>query len=147
MGSPGQIVITITDDDVTTGPNPIDDSTFFVRQHYLDFLGREADPSGLAFWVGSITSCGADAGCREVKRINASAAFFLSIEFQETGGLVDGLYRAGYGARPTFTQFMPDTHAVGAGVRVGDQGWQATLAANKAAFVEDPKRYQVIRRM
>ncbi|PYS68235.1 MAG: hypothetical protein DMF69_20800, partial [Acidobacteria bacterium] len=38
--------------------NPIDNATFFVRQHYLDFLGREPDASGLAFWTNEITSCG-----------------------------------------------------------------------------------------
>jgi hypothetical protein len=36
--------------------NPIDDSTVFVRQHYQDFLGREADQSGLNFWVSQITA-------------------------------------------------------------------------------------------
>ncbi len=75
-----------------TLPNPIDDPQFFVRQHYLDFLGREPDPPGLAFWTNEITSCGADAQCVEVKRINVSAAFFLSIEFQETGYLAYRIY-------------------------------------------------------
>ena len=27
--------------------NPLDTTEFFVRQHYLDFLGREPDPAGL----------------------------------------------------------------------------------------------------
>jgi Domain of unknown function (DUF4214) len=72
----------------TQSPNPVDESQFFVRQHYLDFLSREPDADGLQFWVQGIESCGADAGCREVKRIDTSAAFFLSIEFQETGFFV-----------------------------------------------------------
>jgi hypothetical protein len=63
--------------------NPIDEASFFVKQHYLDFLNRQPDQSGWDFWTNSITSCGADAHCIEVKRINASAAFFLSIEFQQ----------------------------------------------------------------
>ncbi|MDQ3746268.1 MAG: hypothetical protein M3444_17990 [Acidobacteriota bacterium] len=29
--------------------NPVDEAQFFVRQHYLDFLGRVPDDSGLAF--------------------------------------------------------------------------------------------------
>src|SRR5207302_2271451 len=62
-------------------PNPIDCADFFVRQHYLDFLNREPDDAGLAFWTDEITSCGADAHCVEAKRINVSAAYFLSIEF------------------------------------------------------------------
>ena len=37
-------------------PNPIEHSTnFFVRQQYLDFLNREPDAAGLAFWSGQIT--------------------------------------------------------------------------------------------
>ena len=59
-----------------------------MRHHYLDFLSREPDPAGLAFWTNQITQCGLDAGYIELKRINVSAAFFLSIEFQESGYLV-----------------------------------------------------------
>jgi hypothetical protein len=58
-------------------PNPIDCSEFLVRQHYTDFLSREPDPSGLQFWTNEIELCGSVAACREVKRINVSAAFFL----------------------------------------------------------------------
>jgi hypothetical protein len=68
--------------------NPIDDSHTFVRQHYLDFLNREPDAAGWEFWIGKIESCGQDVQCREVKRIDTSAAYFLSIEFQHTGYLV-----------------------------------------------------------
>src|SRR5262249_6228330 len=41
VAGPNTVTVTITDDD-TLPPvtNPIDDPTFFVRQHYLDFLGR-----------------------------------------------------------------------------------------------------------
>src|SRR5207302_1512855 len=31
--------------------NSIDDATFFVTQHYTDFLNRQPDSSGLGFWV------------------------------------------------------------------------------------------------
>ena len=59
MGSPNVAELTINDND-TGAPvvNVIDDSTFFVRQHYLDFLNREPDPAGQAFWVNQIESCG-----------------------------------------------------------------------------------------
>ncbi|HKR59703.1 MAG TPA: Calx-beta domain-containing protein, partial [Pyrinomonadaceae bacterium] len=36
--------ITISDNETSTGPNPIFVTAFFVRQHYIDFLGREPDP-------------------------------------------------------------------------------------------------------
>jgi hypothetical protein len=59
--------------------NPIDGSAKFVEQHYQDFLGRASDPSGLAHWTNEIEGCGGNLACREVKRINVSAAFFQSI--------------------------------------------------------------------
>jgi DNA/RNA endonuclease G (NUC1) len=115
--------------------NVIDTPEYFVRQHYLDFLGREPDESGFNFWSDQITSCGSDAGCIERRTINVSAAYFLSIEFQKTGGLVDGLYRASYGRAPRYAEFMPDTAEVAQGVAVGPTDWAGRLAANKDAFV------------
>ena len=119
----------------STFANPLDTPEYFVRQNYIDFLGREPDEAGFNFWSDQILSCGGDTDCISRKRENVSAAYFLSIEFQKTGGLVDGLYRAAYGDRPNFGQFMPDTRAVGLGVVVGVEGWEAKLAANKEAFV------------
>src|SRR5882724_4634707 len=77
--------------------NPIDGASFLVTQHYLDFLNRQPDATGLNFWTSQITSCGGEAQCIESKRINVSAAFFLSIEFQQTGNLVYKMYKAGLG--------------------------------------------------
>src|SRR5207237_2246394 len=65
---------------LTPAGNPIDEGRWFVRQHYLDFLNREPDASGLQFWTNEILSCGSNAACIELKRINVSAAYFLSIE-------------------------------------------------------------------
>ncbi|HEX8149367.1 MAG TPA: PQQ-dependent sugar dehydrogenase [Pyrinomonadaceae bacterium] len=148
VGSRGQLeaipsrVLTIQDDDAATSPdNPIDRSDFFVRQHYLDFLNREPDADGLQFWVQGIESCGADAGCREVKRIDTSAAFFLSIEFQETGYLVYLLHKAAFGNVPgtpvpvRLSDFLRDTQEIGRNLVVGQDGWQARLEANKRDFV------------
>lgn len=61
----------------------IDDPQEFVKQHYRDFLLREADPSGLAFWTGQITQCGNDAACEDAKRVDVSLSFFYSAEFQQ----------------------------------------------------------------
>ena len=123
-----------TQDAVIVG-NAIDTADYFVRQHYLDFLGREPDESGFNFWSEQILSCGSDAACSERRTINVSAAYFLSIEFQQTGGLVDGLYRASYGRRPMYAEFMPDTGIVAQDVVVGRGGWEEQLEANKQAFV------------
>ena len=136
--------VNITDNDpVPSATNPIDDTNFFVRQHYLDFLNREPDAAGLAFWTGQITSCGADAACISNKRQNVSAAFFLSIEFQETGGTVIRTQRAAFGkksneaaTRTAYLQYMRDARQVGNGVIVGQAGFQTVLEANKQAYTE-----------
>jgi hypothetical protein len=138
-GERASVAVTINDNDTDpTAPNAIDDAAFFVRQHYRDFLGREPDAAGLDFWTKQITSCGADAGCREVKRINVSAAFFLSIEFQETGFFVYKTYRAAYGQTPDrLGEFTLDAHDVSAGVVVGETGWEQRLESNKVSYVAD----------
>lgn len=59
----------------------IDDPSFFVRQQYIDFLGREPDAGGWEFWSGQITQCGTDAACIQNKRIDVSRAFWYSTEF------------------------------------------------------------------
>ena len=119
---------------VATQPNPIDDTQTFVTQNYLDFLNREPDPEGLAFWMENINGCGEAAACTEVKRIDTSAAYFLSIEFQETGYLVHRFYRASFGRRPLFTEFLADTQAISNGVVVNREGWAQLLESNKQSF-------------
>ncbi len=116
--------------------NPLDTSEYFVRQHYLDFLGREPDEAGFNFWSDQILECGGDASCIETKRINVSAAYFLSVEFQRTGGLVDGLYRASFGRAPKYTEFMPDTAVLAQNIVVGRGDWEGQLTANKRAFID-----------
>ena len=125
------------------GVNPVDDPALFVRQHYLDFLNREPDAEGLAFWVNQITSCGTDAKCIEVRRINVSAAFFLSIEFRDTGYIVYRTYKSSYGNLPgapvplTFSDFLSDSQQIGQGLIVGQTGWEQVLETNKLAFFAD----------
>ena len=135
--------VTIRDDSPrVTSANPADDVRFFVRQHYLDFLSREPDASGAQFWTDNIANCGADSQCREVKRIDTSAAFFLSIEFQQTGFLVYRMYEAAFGDIPGSLvpvrrdELLPDTQAVGRGVVVGAPGWEQQLEANKGSFAQ-----------
>ena len=126
--------------DVGWRGNAIGDSQFFVRQHYLDFLNRQPDSSGLMFWVNGIYACGLSQPGIDVTRINTSAAFFLSIEFQQTGYLVYRVYKSAYGnisGAPVpvrLSEFTPDTIEIGSGVIVGQGNWQAQLEANKQAY-------------
>jgi uncharacterized protein (TIGR03118 family) len=145
LGTPNHAEVTILDDD-TGAPvvNPIDDAAFFVRAHYLDFLNREPDTAGFNFWVNQITACGADAACIEVKRINVSAAFFLSVEFQQSGMAAYLTHRAAFGSNVSgspgpvlYGNFMRDLQALDRGVIVGQPGADAQLEANKEAFYDD----------
>jgi len=131
--------------DVTLGLaepfSPLDSPEFFVRQHYVDFLNRQSDPDGLAFWMNEINSCGGDQACTEVKKINGSAAFFLSIEFQATGYLAYRGYKAAYGNLPnapvpiTFDEFQKESRLLGHILVVKQDGWQTVLENNTVAFV------------
>jgi len=153
LGSPAVATVTIADNDNANGANPIDGSGFFVRAHYIDFLNREPDASGLNFWTGEIDNCTPRPQCIELKRINVSAAFYLSIEFQGTGYLVERMYKAAYGdasgasafngthqlAVPVvrLNEFLSDTQEIGQGVVVGATGWEQALENNKQAFASE----------
>ncbi len=153
LGSPNIATITIADNETTNWPNPIDSVDFFVHQHYIDFLGREPDASGFQFWKNQILSCGADPQCIEVRRINVSVSFFLSIEFQETGYFAERTYKAAYGnGSGTSTlggahqlsvpiirlnEFLPDSQTIAQGVIVGQGNWQQKLEDNKNAFAAE----------
>lgn len=88
--------------------NPIDNADFFVTQHYQDFLGRNPDPAGQAYWAGQITACGNDTLCVKHRRIAVSGSFFAAAEFQETGSFVYRMYKASFGRVPTFAEFTGD---------------------------------------
>jgi hypothetical protein len=150
FGSPSSATVTISDS-TAPAPNTSDDTTAFVRQHYHDFLNREPDASGLAFWKDNIDKCNdptrrpaglTQAQCIEVFRINTSAAFFLSIEFQNTGYYVERIYKTAFGDinPPTIpvpvrlTNFIGDSQLVAGGVIVGQGAWQTQLDNNKSAF-------------
>ena len=123
FGTPSSAIVTIADGTTQLPPNASDDTEAFVRQQYHDFLNREADPAGLAFWTGEINNCTPKPQCTQLKRINVSAAFFLSIEFQTTGNLVRNFYVAAFDRpatnnMPAFVEFERDTQAMQRGVIV-----------------------------
>jgi hypothetical protein len=109
-------------------PNPIDDAQFFVRRHYLDFLNREPDTGGLVYWTNQITQCGSDASCIHDRRVGVSAAFFIELEFQDTGYYVYRFYKASFGRQPNYAEFTSDRSKVVGG---------SSLEANKQAFADE----------
>jgi cytochrome c peroxidase len=130
--------------DGSTQANPYDDARFFVHQHYLDFLNREPDQSGWDFWTNTITECGADAACTEVHRINVSAAYFLSNEFQNTGYLAYLTHRSAFGATAAgspvpvlYSTFKHDVQELGNGYVFLQPGADAVLESNKVAYFNE----------
>ena len=129
---------------------PHDQSAFFVAANYLDFLSRQPDESGWDFWTNQINACGSDEQCIEARSISVSASFFLSIEFQNNGFLVERLYKVAYGDQNgnssfggshnllvpvvRFNEFLQGTQQIGQGVVVLQSGWQDALESNKQAY-------------
>jgi len=139
IGVPGTATLQISDNLTEGSANPIDDSRAFVSHHYHDFLYRQSDPAGEDFWTQQIEACGADALCRQRKRVDVSAAFFLSLEFQETGFLVIRAHKAAFGnieSNPRYETFLRDQRQIGAGVIVGQPGFTQLLDVNRQKYLE-----------
>jgi Ice-binding-like/Calx-beta domain/Domain of unknown function (DUF4214) len=142
VSSQGTATMSIADDStVPANSQPIDDAGTFVCQHYHDFLNRQADASGQSFWTNEIASCVSDVNCINEKRQNVSAAFFLSIEFQNTGYFAFRLYRASFldsaqrpRGVPRYLEFLHDELTLQNGVVVGQPNWDAFLEQNKQGF-------------
>ncbi len=125
-------VFTAQPDSMQTA-NPLDSSYYFVRQQYLDFLGREPDEGGLAFWAGKISACGGNASCMARERTSVASAFFMSDEFQQGGYYLYRLYKAGLGRRTSFVEF--NAERAGATVSADRNALAAALVA-RPEFVQ-----------
>jgi hypothetical protein len=120
--------------------NPIDSNEYFVRQQYLDFLGREPDQQGLAYWSGRLKQCKEDADCLRVQRIDVSAAFFKSLEFQKTGSFIYRSYEGALGRPPSYAEFNQDRLQVVGGANLDTD--KAAFAGEFVARTEFVQKYQ-----
>src|SRR5688572_10230110 len=108
-GGSGPYTIRIQDVTIASScnsPNSIDCTDFFVRQHYLDFLGREPDPPGFSGWQNIVNNCGTTVQ-QPCDRIEVSSAFFRSPEFQGRGYYIYRFYSA-VARVPIYEEFLPD---------------------------------------
>jgi uncharacterized repeat protein (TIGR01451 family) len=105
--------------------NPLDTPEYFVRQQYLDVLGREPDEAGFNYWSNRILSCGGDLDCTRAQRSGVAAAFFIENEFQQSGAFIYNVYRSALGRRPVYSEYSTDRRQVVGG---------PTLEAQKQAF-------------
>ena len=148
LGSPNVAELQITDNDsVAPTTNPIDDSAF-LRPPTLPRLPQPRTETRLA-WLSGLTRLSRAAQmplAARVKRINVSAAFFLSVEFQDTGLVAYLTHRAAFGNLPPnlgaavpvfYGTFERDTQALQKDFVFGAPGADAVIEANKVAFFND----------
>ncbi|MEA2203818.1 MAG: hypothetical protein QOE77_594, partial [Blastocatellia bacterium] len=107
--------------------NPLDTAEYFVRQQYVDILGREPDEGGFNYWSNEILSCGGDSACTDRRRREVAASFFIAEEFQDTGSFIYDMYKGSLGRKPVFNEYSADRKQVVGG---------STLTAQKAAFAD-----------
>jgi hypothetical protein len=107
--------------------NPLDATEYFVRQEYVDILGREPDEGGFNYWSDQINACGGDANCTRSRRVSVAAAFFIEAEFQQSGSFIYGFYKGALGRQPRFAEYSSDRQQIVSG---------ANLDAAKAAFAD-----------
>jgi Calx-beta domain len=145
LGSPSTAAVIIIDNDTFDRPNPILQTdnpgiAFFVRQHYLDFLGREPEPGEP--WSPILRGCAdqfnvdpnnPSAAC---DRITVSGAFFGSPEFKDKGFFVIDFYRVAFGRLPQYPEFVTDLASL---VGATAQEVFARRAAFATNFVQRPE--------
>ncbi len=134
IGVPGgNMTLTITSDDAAGAANPVNDSSFFVRQQYLDFLSREPDTGGFNAWLGVLNGCAnpfntdrtsASAAC---DRNLVSSSFFRSAEFEIKGRYVFNFYTLSFNRLPLYSEIIPDMASVTGAT-------EAEVYQKKAAF-------------
>lgn len=128
VGDTTEAVFTATT--ITPEANPLESPEFFVRQQYLDFLGREPEQGGLNYWSGELRRCGDDANCTRARRVDVSAAFFAEREFQESGLYLYDLYQSAFTRRPDYAEYSTDRRNV-----VGGSHLEADKIVFAARFV------------
>jgi len=121
--------ISIIDNDIVTGPNPITTIPFFVRQQYRDFLFREPEPGGFEAWTNLLSQCafngdfgpgksGSDPTC---DRITVSSSFYRSPEFLARGYFIYRFYDAALGRLPTYAEFLAEMNRLAGPRTLGQQ--------------------------
>ena len=96
-----------------TSPDFVDinQPEFFVRQQYLDVLGRLPDPTGFQMWSTKLKECpnlGGLASDPNCDRIYVSQGLMNSDEFVERSYFVLRLYLATLGRKPLYEEFVRD---------------------------------------
>jgi hypothetical protein len=145
LGSPSISTVTISDNETTDGLNPILQTdaagvSFFVRQHYLDFLGREPEPGEP--WSAILNGCSDQFNTNPASpaancdRIFVSGSFFGSPEFKDKGFYVIDMYRVAFNRLPTYVEFSTDLASISGTTAAEVFAKRAAYATNFVARTE-----------
>jgi len=99
----------ITIDPAVTTPiaNPVDDSRFFVNQHFADVTGRAADSLTLEKLTTQLLLCGSRTDCLRAARLEISTNLLVN-ELPSSALFLNSLYSSSLGRRPRLSEFESD---------------------------------------
>ena len=117
----------------STGGNPIDQTDFFIRQHYIDFLDRYPEDAGFTGWQNILNNCGKTVA-QPCDRIEVSADFFRSVEFQARGYFVY-LFYSTLGQITRYDQFVKDYQLVNGFGNMTEQEFENSKASFANQFI------------
>lgn len=117
----------------STGGNPIDQTDFFIQQHYIDFLDRYPEDAGFTGWQNILNNCGKTVA-QPCDRIEVSSDFFRSVEFQERGYFVY-LFYSTLGQITRYDQFVRDYQLVNGFGNMTEQEFEASKASFANQFI------------
>jgi hypothetical protein len=120
--------------------NPLDTAEYFVRQQYVDVLGREPDEAGFNYWSDQINACREDVACIRSRRVDVAAAFFIENEFRQSGAFIYNFYENALGRRPLYREYSSDRSLIVGGPTLDDQ--KRKFAEAFAARAEFLNRYE-----
>jgi uncharacterized delta-60 repeat protein len=155
LGLINQATVSIEDDAADATPttpqqNPYLSNEFFVRQDYLDNLGRDTDQAGFTDWTNVLNKCGPQKGFIgspfSCDRAHVAHGFFGSEEFTTSGFLLFRLYAVGRGRMPLYREFIPDMATL-SGFGISDSVKQQNLADYLQQFSNDTEfvsRFQAV---
>jgi Tol biopolymer transport system component len=136
---PNMATINITNNIGTPSQvNPVDDARFFVRQQYLDFLGREPTQAELDSGSSPIAQCSTDQSCIRTRRLDLSTSLFADQEFSAKGFFIFRIYKAAFGLAPAYAQYLPDRINLGPGTDTDKQLFSRAVVATPEFIVKYP---------
>ena len=99
--------ITIDPAVATPIANPVDDSRFFVNQHFTDMTGRTAEATALDKLMTQLAVCGSRTDCLRGARLDISTNLLVN-ELSSSALFLSGVYSSSLGRRPRLAEFESD---------------------------------------